>query len=415
MQILIKQAKIYDSQSDKNHQVYDILIADGVIKQIEKSINQDVDYTIEAKNLGVSVGWFDGMVSFGEPGFEERETLEHGLQVAAKSGFTNIVLQPSTNPVIDNASQVAWIKQKVSNHLVKVLPVGALTKQSLGEHMAELYDMHLSGAVGFSDYKSPITNSLLLKICLQYIKDFDGLIVPFSQDSFLVGKGYVNEGVAATKLGLKGIPSIAEAVAIARNLTLLKYTGGKMHIPLISTKEGVELIKQAKDEGLNVTCSVAAQNLVLNDEVLNDFDSNYKVMPPLRDDSTRKALIEAVNNNIIDVIVSDHFPLNIEHKKLEFDHATFGTIGLESLFGSVNNVIDTNNVISKLTNGYNIFGQTRPTIEIGAKANLTCFDTSSTWNFEPKHVLSTSKNSAFYNVAMKGKPIASINNNQISL
>ncbi len=413
MTILLKQAKVYSSSSAYHHQVVDILVKDGIIAKIDNSLTDAADHVVNNPDLGVSIGWIDGMVSFGEPGYEERETLQNGLQVAAKSGFTHLLLQPNTQPVADDAQKITWVIQKTKSHLVNILPVGALTKQSQGENMAELFDMHNNGAVAFSDYQKPLKDSLLMKICLQYAKDFEGLIMPFSQDQYLLGKGYANEGATATKLGLKGIPSIAEAVAIARNLTLLKYTGGKMHIPLVSTQEGVELIKQAKAGGLNVSCSLAAHHLLLSDEHLQTFDANYKVMPPLRDEATRQALLKAVEENVIDIIVSDHFPLDIEHKKLEFDLASYGTIGLESIFGSLCNLLNTDVVIDKLTNGYAVFGQTTPEIAIGAQANLTCFDTKSEWEFSPSDILSTSKNSAFLGVTMKGKPLAVINQNQI--
>ena len=413
MTILIKQAKIIAPQSPYHHQVQDILIEDGIIQQIKKSINLKTDYLIKHSHLMVSVGWIDGTTSFGEPGFEERETLNNGLFTAAKAGFTHVVLQPSTNPVIDDAAKIAYIIQKTKTNIVNVLPIGALTKQSKGEQMAEMFDMHQAGAVAFADYQTPIKDSLLLKICLQYLQDFNGLMMPFCQDTYLMGKGYVNEGVVATKLGLKGIPSIAEAVAVARNLTLLKYTGGKMHIPLISTAEAVALIKQAKAEGLAVTCSVAAHHLALTDETLAQFDANFKILPPLRDKATQKALINAVLEGVIDLIVTDHFPIDVEHKKIEFDLASFGTIGLESIFGALNKLIPIDILIQKLTNGYQVFEQQIPQIKEGERANLTCFETQTAWQFSLSDINSSSKNSAFIGYSMQGKPLAIIHNNQI--
>lgn len=413
MQLLIQQVTLFAPKSEFHLQTKDVLLQDGIIQQIADSITVKAEQVIPASGYVLSIGWLDGLVSFGEPGYEERETLANGLQVAAKSGFTHVILQPNTLPVTDNEVQVSWLQQASQHTATKILVQGALTQQTEGNHMAEMYAMHQAGAICFGDYGKSIDNSLLLKIALEYTKDFNGLVVAFSQDTHLAFKGYVNEGEVSTKLGMKGIPAMAEAVAVARNLALLEYTGGKMHIPLVSTLESVRLIKEAKAKGLHVTCSASVHHLCLTDEYLTSFDTNYKVKPPLRDEAIRLGLVQAVLDNVIDIIVTDHCPMDIEHKKLEFDLAKFGTIGLESAFGALCQVLPWEKVVEKLTRGYAVFGVEEPKIAIGQKVNLTLFDPNKSWEFQEKDILSKSKNSAFIGRPMQGKSIAVIHQNQM--
>lgn len=412
--VVLKQATILDKSSSFHNQKVDIKIENGIIVGINSNIETNVNDVVVAVNgLHVSKGWMDSSVSFGEPGYEDRETIANGLDVAAKSGFTTVALQPNAAPIIDNQALVKFVLNKASNNAVSLYPIGALTKESEGTDLAELFDMKNAGAIAFGDYQKSMSNANLFKIALQYVQDFDGLVIGFSQDSNIKGKGIVNEGIVSTKLGLKGIPTLAEELQIARNLFLLEYTGGKLHIPTISTQKSIELIKEAKAKGLQVTCSVAVHNLVLNDEVLTDFDSRYKVLPPLRDEATRLALIEAVKNGVIDCITSDHNPIDIEHKKLEFDLAKDGTIGLESAFGALQTVLPTEVIVEKLTAAKSIFNVNNPNIEIGNQADLSLFTTNDDWTFTKENILSKSKNSAFLGQNMKGKAIGIMNNGQL--
>ncbi|MFA7444603.1 MAG: dihydroorotase [Flavobacteriaceae bacterium] len=404
MKTLIKQAKIIDSRSSFHNQKVDIKIENGIITKIAKSIKPEKGFeVIEHENLHVSEGWFDSSVSFGEPGFEERETLKNGLNVASKSGFTAVALNPNSNPVLDNQALIDFVQQKAKNHPTRLYPIAALTKNSDSQNLAELYDMKNAGAIAFGDYKKPVENANVLKLALQYVQDFDGLVIAFSQDKNIKGSGIVNEGEVSTKLGMKGIPNLAEDLQIARNLLLLEYTGGKLHIPTISTKKSVELIKEAKAKGLNVTCSVAVHNLFFTDEALQGFDSNFKVNPPLRSKEDVQALIKAVKNGTIDMITSDHNPLDIEHKKLEFDKATSGTIGLESAFGALNMILPLEIIVEKLTLSKAVFGIENNPVEVGQKANLTLFNPEGSSTFSEKEILSKSKNSAFLGAKLKGK------------
>jgi dihydroorotase len=404
MKLIIRAAKIIDSKSPYHNQVVDVQINDAIIEKIGVNLPNLEHYeVVQRENLHLSEGWFDSSVSFGEPGFEDRETVANGLQVAAKSGFTAVALQPNALPIIDNQSQIYFVKNKANGFATELFPIGALTKESEGKDLAELFDMKNAGAIAFGDYNKNIDNANLLKIGLQYTQDFDGLVIAYAQDTAIKGNGVVNEGIVSTRLGLKGIPNLAEELQIARNLFLLEYTGGKLHLPTLSTAKSVELVKEAKAKGLQVTCSVAVHHLVLTDEKLDSFDTRYKVTPPLRTDADRKALLAGVLDNTIDLITSDHNPMDIEHKKMEFDTAKNGTIGLESAFGALLNVLPLDKTIEKLTLGKSIFGIKNSPIVEGGTANLTLFNPEEKWLFTKEAIGSKSKNSAFLNETMTGK------------
>ena len=416
MKILIKEAKIIDTKSFYNNKIVDVKINNGIIEEIGENLSFSNDYKqVSYKNLHVSQGWFDSSVSFGEPGFEERETITNGLDVAAKSGFTAIALQPNSFPIIDNQSQIQFVKQKAINTATSLYPIGALTKNSEGNDLAELFDMKNSGAIAFGDYNKNTSNSNLLKIALQYVQDFDGLVLSFCQDEKIKGNGVANEGIVSTQLGLKGIPNLAEELNVARNLFLLEYTGGKLHIPTISTSKSVDLIKEAKAKGLNVTCSVAVHNLVLTDEKIEQFDTRFKVSPPLRTEEDRNALLAGILDNTIETITSDHNPIDIEHKKMEFDLAKNGTIGLESAFSALMTVLPLEKIVEKLTSGKSIFNLDNSEIKVGNVANISLFTTDEDWTFTKENILSKSKNSAFLGAKMKGKVIGIYNNSKLIL
>ena len=416
MKIIIRDAKIIDSKSPFHNKTLDILIVDGFIKKIGASLsNLENAEEVKLDNLHVSQGWFDSSVSLGEPGYEDRETIENGLNTASKSGFTAIALQPNSFPIIDNQSQVNFVLNRAHGFATDLFPIGALTKESQGNDMAELYDMKKAGAVAFGDYNKSLDNANLLKIALQYVQDFDGLVIAFAQDDKIKGSGVANEGIVSTRLGLKGIPNLAEELQIARNLFLLEYTGGKLHIPTISTAKSVQLIKEAKTKGLHVTCSVAVHHLVLTDSTLEGFDTRYKVSPPLRTETDRKALLKGIKDGTIDMITSDHNPIDIEHKKMEFDTAKNGTIGMESAFGALMTVLPLETIIEKLTEGKSTFGIESDSITEGVKANITLFNPEGKSTFTKSNILSKSKNSAFLGLEIKGKVYGIVNQKKIIL
>jgi len=403
MNALLKSAKILDEKSDFNNKIQDILIADGRILKIGDTLKNPKKFqVIDFDNLHISQGWFDSSVCFGEPGYEDRETIKNGLNVAAKSGFTSVALQANTKPVMDQHSAIAFAKAQSYNTATRLLPVGALTVNSEGIHLAEIYDMSMAGSVAFGDYKKSISNSNILKIGLQYASNFGGLIQSFPQESKIAESGVMNENISSTKLGLKGNPELAEILQVGRDLDILEYTGGKLHIPTISTAKSVELLRAAKAKGLDVSCSVAIHNLIFKDSDIENYNTNFKVNPPLRTSTSIKALIEGVKDGTIDMVTSDHNPIAIEDKKVEFDYAAFGTIGLESAFGALNAVFSTKKTIDILTSGKRRFGIENASINIGNSCNITLFNPEITYKFENDHIASKSKNSMFIGSPLKG-------------
>lgn len=416
MKILLKSTTIIDESSKHHFKKRDVLIENGKISKIAAKIpTSEQMKEISLKNLHISQGWFDSSVSFGEPGFEERENVENGLKTAAYSGFTSVAVNANSFPVTDSKGHIKYIKSKGEGNAVNLYPIGALTIGSKGVDLAELYDMQNEGAVAFYDYKNPIANANLLKIALQYTQNFNGLVQSFPFDKSVARNGMVNEEENSTRLGLKGIPALSEELQLIRDLYLLEYTGGKLHIPTISTKKSVELIRAAKKKGLNVSCSVAVFNLLLTDDVLGEFDTSYKLLPPLRTKDDVKALIKGLKDGTIDGVTSDHNPIDLEHKKIEFDHAYFGSIGLESSFGAINSVLDIEQSIVKLTSLKDNFSVTSDTIEEGNKATITLFNPELSWEFSEKDIVSTSKNAALLGQKLKGKAYGIFSNNQLIL
>ena len=413
MNARITQATLLDESNEHHGNQVDIRIENGIITEIASSLDpKNGEEQLQFENLIVSAGWFDSSVSIGEPGYEERETILNGLKVAAKSGFTSIAVNPNTLPVTDTNAAVSFLKNKAAGNAVALYPIGALTRNAEGTDLAELYDMQQAGAVAFGDYQHSISNPNLIKIALQYAQGFDGLVLSFPQENDLIIKGVANEGETAIKLGLKGIPALSEHIQVARDLYILEYTGGKLHIPTISTTQSVALIKEAKAKGLDVTCSVAIANLFYTEEVLEDFDTRYKVLPPLRTETDRQALIEGIKEGTIDMVTSDHNPLDIELKKLEFDHAKFGTIAQEATLGALLTLVSEERAVKLLTAGSERFTDTTSKIEIGQPANLSLFTANGTSVFGKEDIRSKSKNSAFLGAQLKGKVYGIFANNQ---
>lgn len=403
MKLLLKSVIILDENSPNHQKKLDIFIENGAIKKIGKDLKVKAEKEIKVSNLHVSKGWFDSSVCFGEPGYEDRETIANGLDTAGKSGFTSVALNPYTNPVLDHSGNIAAVKAKAASHPVSLYPVAALTMKSEGADLAELLDMKEAGAVSFGDYKLPLKNPNLLKIALQYAQNFDALVQSYPQENRIAGNGMVNEHENSTSLGLKGIPNLAEELQITRDLYLLEYTGGKLHIPTISTEKSVKLIREAKKKGLDVSCSVAIHNLLLDDQELKSFDANVKVLPPLRTKKDIKALIKGLKDGTIDMVTSDHNPIDVEHKKVEFDNALYGSIGLESAFGALSTIFDTAEVIKFLSAGKERFNIDHFDIKEGEPADLSLFIPGDTFNFSESDILSASRNSIFLNKELKGK------------
>jgi dihydroorotase len=417
MNLLIKQATVVDSTSPHNGRVVDILIEKGVITQIKKTITPEKGVkTIEAEGLHVSAGWLDMQVNFCDPGYEHKETLNNGLKSAAKGGFTSVCLMSGTNPPLHNKAQIEYVANRAKDNLVDVLPIGTLSHNQEGKDLSEMYDMKISGAIAFSDYKKSTKDAGLILRALQYSQNINSFIITHCDDKTISHDGLVNEGVTSTKLGLKGIPALAEEIMLQRNIQILEYTGGKMHIPTISTKGSIELIKKAKAKKLNITCGVAAYNLLLDDSELEGFDTNYKVNPPLRTKEDIDALKKGLADGVIDVIVSDHAPQDIESKDLEFDHADNGMVGLESCFGVLNMALSSKlsleNIVDALTkNPRSILGLATVSVKEGAEANLTLFNPTKKYLFDKSHIVAANKNSGIIGKELKGEVIGVVNKN----
>ena len=416
MNSLIKSATIIDKNSEFHNKTVDILIRNGIISDISEDIKNPKNFLeIRFPNLHVSNGWFDYSVCTGEPGYEERDNLLNTLMLASKSGFTSVGLQPNTFPVTEKSTEIEYLKAVAKNSNVNIYPIGALTKSSDGNELAELFEMKNSGAIGFGDYKKSIVNANVLKLALLYSKDYNIPIFSFPLNREISNNGVMNEGTTSTSLGLKGIPGMSEEIQIMRDIRILEYTGGNLHIPYISTRKSLELIKKAKNKGLNISCSTCVHNLFFNDTHLGDFNTKFKVLPPLRTQDDIDQLISGVKDGSIDTVTSDHNPLDIELKNVEFDKAEFGTIGLESLFGALNRIFPIKTTINILTRGKKVFGIEETEIKIGTQADLSLFNPINSFVFNDDNVLSMSKNSIFIGSSLKGKVYGTISNGKMTL
>lgn len=416
MNLLIRSANVIDKKSEFHNKTVDILIKNGIISNIDTNIKNSKNYKeLKFNNLSISPGWFDYSICTGEPGYEERDNVLNTLVVAAKSGYTSVGIQPNTNPIIDKRTEIEYLKSLASNSNIDIFPIGALTKESKGIELAEILEMGESGAIGFGDFKKPIKNPNLLKLALLYSKEYKYPIFSFPFEKRINGDGVMNEGVTSTLMGLKGIPNISEELNITRDLAILEYTGGHLHIPTISTTGSVDLIRNAKNKKLNVTCSTSIHNIFFDDSKILNFDTNFKVIPPLRSENDIDSLIKGIKDGTIDMVTSDHTPLNIELKNLEFDNADFGSIGLESSFGALNKIFSTKLTVDVLTRGKKIFNIENQTIKIGELANLTLFNPLYDYIFEEKNIHSISKNSIFDGTKLKGLVYGTISNGKISL
>ena len=420
MNVLIRQATIVAASSPLHGQIKDILIVNGIIHAIADNINHPYDEKIEQENMHVSIGWMDVFANFCDPGFEYRETLETGAAAAAAGGFTDVLVVPNTNPVLHTKSQVEYIKQKSLLLPVSVHALGAVTKNTDGSELAEMYDMRQSGAVAFTDGTNAIQNGGLLLKALQYIKTFDGTILQIPDDKSIGGNGLMNEGIVSTQLGLPGKPAMAEELMVARDIKLTRYADSRLHFTGVSSAKSIEYIKRAKEAGIKITCSVTPYHLFFCDEDLTTYDTNLKVNPPLRTKADREALLNALCDGTIDCIASHHIPQNYDSKICEFEYAKNGMIGLESLFGSVwsmvNSKLSIADMVEKLTvSPRKIFGLPVPEFKECSAACLTLFNPNKTYVFEESSIKSKSKNSVFVGKSLTGKVIGIINKNTLTL
>ena len=412
MTILLRQVKIADTNSPFNGCIKDILIQDQKIFSISDNYTGEADKIFDQPNTIVSPGWVDPFVHFCDPGMEHRETLETGSAAACQGGYTTVFALPNTKPVVDNKSQVSYISQQNQFLPIHVLPIGAISKHIEGKDLAEMIDMHTNGAVAFSDGLYPVQSTLLFLKSLQYVKAFDGVAIQMPIDKSLGSLGLMNEGILSTKLGLPGIPAIAEELIISRDIELLRYTESKLHITGVTTAKGIGMIAAAKKEGLQISCSVTPYHLFFTEEDLKDYDTLLKVFPPLRTEKDRMALLEAVQNGVVDCISSHHMPQDWDGKTIEFENAKSGMASIETSYAAVMQKIPSlaSDKIAALfsINARNLFGLTDATIKEGNLAEITLYNNSLTTLLSRKDSKSKSANSPFWDIELKGKVLGTI-------
>ena len=392
-----------------------MVISAGRITEIGDK-NYSADRVIEADGMLLSIGWMDLGAFVGDPGLEHKEDLLSLTKAAAAGGFTEVVLLPNTHPAVQSKNEISYITQANATRLVQLHPMAAVTKNCKGEELTEMIDLHEAGAVAFTDgLKSLVHTDLFLK-SLQYIQKFDGLLIDHPEDHWLNLFGQMHEGETSTSLGLKGMPRIAEEIAVRKNLELLEYAGGRLHFSRISTARTVDLIRSAKKKGMKVSCDVVGYQPLLDDSCLEDFDTNYKLNPPLREKSDNDALLKGLKDGTIDVLSSGHLPQDDESKLLEFDQADFGITNLQTFAAQLVQLskwVDVEELIAKVTTAPRLVLQLPvPIIEVDEKANLTLFDPNREWRLDEKTNFSKSKNSPWWGQELKGKAVAVFNNNK---
>ena len=413
MKLLIKGGRVIDP-SQPIDQISDLLIEDGRVKSIGESLRDDGASVIDANGLVVSPGFIDLHVHLREPGEEYKETIASGAAAAAAGGFTSICAMPNTKPVNDNASVTRFIIDKAREaNLARVYPVGAITRESKGEELAEMAEMKAAGAVAVSDDGRPVMNSQVMRHAMEYARDHGLIVVDHCQDLHLAAGGVMNEGRNSTLLGLKGMSVAAEELHVARDLRLAELTGARVHIAHISTAGSVEMVRRAKREGLAVTCEVTPHHLALTDAAVLGFDTNTKMSPPLRSEEDRVALIEAVRDGTIDAIATDHAPHHLDEKMFEYDRAPFGVVGLETALGVALMVlyhsgsIPLARIIEMMTFGpARAFSLPGGTLTKGASADITVFDPDREWTVDPKKFKSKSRNTPFAGARLRGSVVS---------
>lgn len=420
MNILLKSVTVIDPNSPFHDKEVDILIENGIISEIGNSLSAGDAQVIEEKGLHISPGLFDMQADFTEPGAEWKEDLQSGMEAAARGGFTEVAITPNTNPVTDTKSTVSFIKRNSKGSIVNLHPIGALSKGLKGEELAEMYDMKNAGAIAYSDYKKNIHSSGLMSRALLYAKNFNGLILSFPFDDTLAHHGQMSEGIISTTLGLETIPHLSEEIRISRDLFLAGYNESKIHFSLLSSGDSLNMIREARENNIKVTCGIAMHQLAYTDEAVTSFDSNYKVLPPFRTENDINLLIEGLQDGTIDVICSDHSPQDIEEKQKEFDLAAFGISSIQTTFSLactlLKEYIGLEGIIQKMAiNPRTILQIDLPIVDKGFSANFTLYNPNETFELTEKDLVSKSKNTPFIGKVFTGKVKGIINNDQVEL
>lgn len=422
MKLLIQNGQVIDPASQTN-EILDILVENGIIVKIAKNIIDEADKVIDATGDWVTPGFIDVHVHLREPGYEYKETIATGTRSAAKGGFTTICPMPNTNPVCDSDIMVEYIKLKAEREgIVHVLPIGAITKGQKGEELSNIGKMAKAGACAISEDGKSVSSSGLLKTAMKYAKMFDIPVLSHCEDIALVSGGCMNAGSTAQLLGLKGISNDSEEVIVARDMILAKSTDSKLHICHMSTKGSVELLRQAKLSGQNVTAEATPHHFTLSDDFITDYDGNTKMNPPLRSKEDVLAIRQALKENIIEIIATDHAPHSIDEKNCEYEKAAFGIVGLETALPLGITVLVEENwltpmeLIAKMTwNPAKMLGIDKGTLTVGKAADITIINPKESYKIDTSTFVSKSKNSPFEGFDVKGKVLYTIVDGDIVL
>jgi dihydroorotase len=407
--IIFKNCRVTDPLSDFNETRCDIEVIEGVIFRVSKdSLASENAEIIDLLNARVSPGIFDLKVNCGEPGLEEIETFESLTKAGLAGGVTGMLVMPANTPPTDNRGQIEYRRKLAQSYPIDYQLAGKISKDGQGKQLSELYDMHLAGAIAFTDDKSLDNNDMLLHLSMQYQQLSKGLLMFQADDVGLRLGGVMHEGEISVQLGMKGTSDIVEEIGLSRLLALAKYHSTPIHISGISSGRSLEQIVKARNEGLNITCSVYVHHLLLCDEDLRGFDSNFKVWPPLRSKADRDALIKAVKSGVIDVVCSDHRPETIEHKEVEFDYAAYGVSGTETLWNAALTAIPEDSQLAILVNALchnprRILGMPEYSINPGKTANFMVYNSEEESIIDKKNLKSLGKNNAFLGKTLKAK------------
>ncbi len=411
--LLLQQVHVIDPGGPHHDKIVDLLVKKGTITAIGARVPADGARAIRIPGAHISPGWVDLRAHFRDPGEEYKEDLFSGLDAAAAGGFTAVAVLPGTQPPVDSRAGVEYLLRKAQGHAVRVLPLAALSKGLQGEQLAELYDLSRAGALAFTDDQRATASARLMVLALQYAGGIGRTVMTFAQEAGLAHGGQMHEGPMSARLGLKGIAPEAETIVLARDLSLAAYADAPMHVATVSTAQGVAMIREAKQRKVKVTASVAAHHLLLDDGCLRGFDTHYKVMPPLRDMEHMEALREGVKDGTIDAVVSDHRPEDVEHKQVEFGHAAFGIIGLETSYAVASTALRGRMRVGQLVDRFcqgprRVLGLAVPHIAEGAQAEITLFDPDADWTLADADLRSRSRNTPFLGQRFTGRPLGII-------
>ncbi len=418
MRVLIKGGQVIDP--GRISQIADVLIEDGKIHTIDSNLESTLKHPesvtiINAQGLIVCPGFIDLHVHFREPGFEYKETIATGVDSAVAGGFSTVCCMPNTNPVNDSQSITDFIlRQAKIADKARVFPIGAITKGSKGEELAEIGELHQAGCVAISDDGIPVMNSLVMRRAMEYARAFDLPVVDHCEDSHLSAGGAMNEGFVSTELGIPGIPNAAEEVMVARNIFLAELTQSRLHLPHVSTLGSVRLLREAKARGVSVTAEACPHHFTLTDEAVRTFETNAKMNPPLRTDADVQAVKEALQDGSIDIIATDHAPHAVHEKQRQFDNAPFGIIGLETALPLTLNLVEEGvltleQALAKLTcEPARVFKLSYGTLAVGADADVTLLDPKKSWTLDPNRLYSKSRNTPFAGWTLKGKVVKTL-------